>query len=162
MDEDEAPVRPIAVKLAPDIDDEALPAIVERLMAHKVDSIIVSNTTLSRSGLGDKSVSEQPGGLSGRPLFERSTRMLARTYQITKGQIPLIGVGGIDDGESAVAKMQAGATLVELYTGLIYEGPSLIMRIKRALIRHCEENAYTSISQTIGTKADEWAAKDLF
>ena len=161
MDEDDAPYRPMAVKLAPDIEEEALPAIVERIMAHKIDSIIVSNTTLSRSRLSDRVTAEQSGGLSGRPLFERSTQMLARTYQITKGSIPLIGVGGVDSGESALAKLQAGATLIELYTGLIYEGPSLIPNIKRALIRHCEENGYSSIEQAIGTKADEWAAKTI-
>ncbi|MCP4934031.1 MAG: quinone-dependent dihydroorotate dehydrogenase [bacterium] len=161
MDDEDAPHRPMAVKLAPDIDDDALPAIIERLQAHKVDSIVISNTTLARTGLGDQSTGEQSGGLSGRPLFERSTRMLAKVYQITKGQIPLIGIGGIDSGESAVAKLQAGATLIELYTGLIYEGPSLITNIKRALIRHCEENGYSSIEQAIGTKADEWAAKTI-
>ncbi len=161
MDEDEAPYRPMAVKLAPDIEEAALPAIIERLQVHKVDAIVISNTTLSRTGLGHGGTGKQAGGLSGRPLFERSTRMLARIYQITKGQIPLIGIGGIDSGESAVAKIQAGATLIELYTGLIYEGPSLITNIKRALIRHCEQNGYSSIEQAIGTKADEWAAKPI-
>lgn len=161
MDEDNAPYRPMAVKLAPDIDDEALPAIIERLMAHKVDAIVISNTTLSRTGLSDQTTATETGGLSGQPLLERSTRMLARVYQITKGDIPLIGVGGVNSGETALAKLQAGATLIELYTGLIYEGPSLITRIKRALIRHCEENAYSSITQTIGTKADEWANKEI-
>ena len=87
--------------------------------------------------------------------------MLAQTYQITKGTIPLIGVGGVTSGETALAKIQAGASLIELYTGLIYEGPSLITRIKRALIRHCEENSYNSINQAIGTKADEWAAREI-
>jgi dihydroorotate dehydrogenase len=159
--DDDAPYRPMAVKLAPDIDDEALPAIIERLMAHKVDAIVISNTTLSRNDLSDQTTAAETGGLSGQPLFERSTRMLARVYQITKGDIPLIGVGGVNSGETALAKLQAGATLIELYTGLIYEGPSLITRIKRALIRHCEENAYSSITQTIGTKADEWANKEI-
>ncbi len=161
MDEDDAPYRPLAVKLAPDICDEALPAIIERLMAHKVDAIIVSNTTLSRAGLSDPNTATESGGLSGRPLFTRSTRMLAKVYQITGDTLPLIGVGGVDSGETALAKMQAGASLIELYTGLIYEGPSLITRIKRALIRHCEENSYGGISEAIGTKADEWAAKTV-
>ncbi|MCF6198463.1 MAG: quinone-dependent dihydroorotate dehydrogenase [Hyphomicrobiaceae bacterium] len=161
MDDDGAPYRPMAVKLAPDIDDEALPGIIERLQAHNVDAIVISNTTLSRTGLGDQSAAQESGGLSGAPLFERSTKMLARTYELTKGEIPLIGVGGVTCGETALAKLQAGATLIELYTGLIYEGPSLITRIKRALIHHCEQNALGSISQTIGSKADEWAAKQL-
>ncbi len=159
MDDDGAPCRPIAIKLAPDIDDAALPDIIERLQAHKVDAIVISNTTLSRQGLGDGKNASQAGGLSGRPLFERSTRMLARTSMITRGKIPLIGVGGVDSGATALAKIEAGATLVELYTGLIYEGPSLITRIKRALIRHCQQNGYASISEAVGTRADEWAER---
>jgi len=166
MDEDDAPYRPIAVKLAPDIDDEALPTIIERLQSHKVDAIVISNTTLSRSGLahtgpGDQSTAQESGGLSGAPLFERSTRMLARTFQLTNGEIPLIGVGGVNSGETALAKIEAGATLIELYTGLIYEGPSLITRIKRTLVHHCEQNALGSITEAIGSKADEWAAKQI-
>ncbi len=161
MDEDEAPYRPLAVKLAPDIEDEALPAIIERLQSHKVDAIVISNTTLSRTGLTDENTARESGGLSGAPLFERSTRMLARVYQQTGGTIPLIGVGGVDSGEKALAKILAGASLIELYTGLIYEGPSLITRIKRALIRHCEQNSLSSIAEATGTKAKEWAAKEI-
>ena len=161
MDEDDTPSRPLTVKLAPDIDESALPAVIERLQEHKVDAIMISNTTLSRNGLSDQSTAQESGGLSGAPLFERSTKMLAQVHQLTKGTIPLIGVGGVNSGETALAKMQAGATLIELYTGLIYEGPSLITRIKRALIHHCEQNSYGSISETIGSKADEWAAKAL-
>ena len=161
MDEDDAPRRPIAVKLSPDIDDDALPAIIERLTAHKVDGVIISNTTLSRAGLDNESVAEQAGGLSGRPLFVRSTRMLARVHKLTNGQIPLIGVGGVDSGEAALAKIEAGASLVELYTGLVYEGPGLMTQIKRTLIRHCEQNGFSSISEAVGAKADEWAARDL-
>ena len=161
MDEDDAAYRPMAVKLAPDIDESVLPAIIEQLTKHRIDAIVLTNTTLSRSGLVDQTTAKESGGLSGQPLFKRSTRMLAQVYQLTKGQIPLIGVGGVNSGETALAKMQAGASLIELYTGLIYEGPSLITRIKRALIKHCEENAYNHISQAIGSKADEWAAKTI-
>ncbi len=161
MDDDDAPYRPMAVKLAPDIDDDALPQVIDRLMAHKIDAIIISNTTLSRDGLQDQATGMESGGVSGRPLFERSTRILARVYQLTKGDIPLIGIGGVDSGETALAKIQAGASLVELYTGLIYEGPSLITTIKHALLQHCEENGYGSIADAIGTKADEWALKEF-
>jgi dihydroorotate dehydrogenase len=160
MDDDDAPHRPIAVKLAPDIHDDDLPAVVGRLMAHGVDGIVISNTTLSRAGLTDQVTAREAGGLSGRPLFARSTRMLARVYQLTKGQVPLVGVGGIDSAETAIAKIEAGASLIELYTGLIYE-PNLISYIKQGLADHCRKMGYASISEAIGKRADEWAEKAL-
>src|SRR6185312_13816070 len=103
------------------------------LARHGVDAISVSNTTLSRRGLTDPAAREA-GGLSGRPLFHRSTVMLARVYRASGGKIPLIGIGGIDSGAAALAKIEAGATLIQLYTGLIFEGPKLIGEIKRALV----------------------------
>ena len=84
--------------------------------------------------LRDQGFAKETGGLSGRPLFARATRMLARVYQLTQGKLPLIGVGGIDSGEAALAKIEAGASLLQLYTGLVFEGPGLIGRIKQALI----------------------------
>ena len=117
---------PLLVKLAPDIADADLPAIVGVIEANGVDGIVVSNTTLSREGLKDRSFAAESGGLSGRPLFVRATRMLARTYQLTEGRLPLIGVGGIDSGAAALAKIEAGASLLQLYTGLVFEGPKLI------------------------------------
>jgi dihydroorotate dehydrogenase len=155
------PRRPIAVKIAPDIAPEDLPAIVERLQAHKVDAITVSNTTLSRAGLKDAATAKEAGGLSGRPAFHRSTVVLARVYQLTGGTIPLIGIGGIDSGASALAKIEAGATLLQLYTGLIYEGPGLIGRILDALAEACTTRNLTSIGQLTGTQAAAWAAKGL-
>src|SRR5690606_20397192 len=110
------PRRPIVVKIAPDIAEDDLPAIVERLMAHEVNGIAVSNTTLARPGLQGNATATEAGGLSGRPLFHRSTVALARVHQMTGGKIPLIGIGGIDSGASALAKIEAGATLVQLYT----------------------------------------------
>ena len=122
------------MKLSPDIEDEALPEIVQVIQANGVDGIIVSNTTLSRDGLQDRSFAVEAGGLSGRPLFKRATRMLARVYRLTEGKLPLIGVGGISSGEDALAKIEAGASLVQLYTGLVFEGPKLVGAIKLALI----------------------------
>jgi dihydroorotate dehydrogenase len=156
-----APVRPIVVKIAPDIAEADLPAIAERLVAHKVDVIAVSNTTLSRPGLTDTVQAKQGGGLSGRPLFHRSTAMLARIHMQTDGRIPLIGVGGIDSGETALAKIEAGASLIQLYTGLIYEGPGLIGRIKAHLTQHIREARLERIGQVTGRRAAEWAARPL-
>ena len=148
--------RPIAVKLSPDLEDAELPDIVERLLAHKVDAIIVSNTTLDREGIKSFAARET-GGLSGRPLFTRSTRMLAKIYMACEGQIPLIGVGGVDSGERALAKLQAGATLLQLYTGLVYQGPALLARTKQALIAHMERERMETAGEITGTRAQEWA-----
>ena len=154
------PKRPIVVKLAPDIAEHAFGAIVMQLAAQGVDGIAVSNTTLSRAGLSDAEA-RQAGGLSGRPLFHRSTVMLARVHQATAGQIPLIGIGGIDSGAAALAKIEAGATLVQLYTGLIYEGPGLIQRIKDTLAAAVRQAGARSIAGLVGRRAADWAAKPL-
>lgn len=154
------PQRPIVVKLAPDIAEHEFGAVVMQLAAQRVDGIAVSNTTLARRGLVDGRA-RQPGGLSGRPLFHRSTVMLARVHQATAGRIPLIGVGGIDSGTAALAKIEAGATLVQLYTGLIYEGPGLIQRIKDELAAAVRRSGAQSIADLIGQAASEWAAKPL-
>lgn len=148
------PRRPVVVKIAPDIAEADLPAIAQLFQTHAVDAIAVSNTTLARPGLNAKT---QSGGLSGRPLFHRSTAMLARIYRLTGGRIPLIGMGGIDSGETALQKMEAGASLVQLYTGLIYEGPGLVRRIKDHLARHAREAGLQRIGDVTGRRAAQWA-----
>src|SRR5262249_27082530 len=100
-------------------------------------------------------------GLSGRPLFHRSTVMLARVYQLTEGKVPLIGIGGIDSGASAIAKLEAGATLLQLYTGLVFEGPGLVARIKRDLVRHAEQERLARIGEATGRRAEDWASRAL-
>lgn len=149
---------PVIVKIAPDIAEEDIAPIVERLKAHAVDAIAVSNTTLSRAGLTDVRASEA-GGLSGRPAFARSTAMLARVYRATGGTIPLIGIGGIDSADSAIAKIEAGATLLQLYTGLVYEGPGLIGAIKTALAAEARRSG--GLANIRGRKADAWAKRPL-
>jgi len=149
----------LLVKLAPDIADEELPEVVRVIVSHGVDGIVVSNTTLSREGLRDQGFAKEAGGLSGRPLFARATRMLARIYQLTEGRLPLIGVGGIDSPETALAKIEAGASLIQLYTGLVFEGPSLIGRIKQALGEAMECTGAENLKLLIGARADEWTTK---
>jgi dihydroorotate dehydrogenase len=149
----------LLVKLAPDIADEELPEVVRVIVSHGVDGIVVSNTTLSREGLRDQGFAKEDGGLSGRPLFARATRMLARIYQLTEGRLPLIGVGGIDSPETALAKIEAGASLIQLYTGLVFEGPSLIGRIKLALVEAMECTGAENLKLLIGARADEWTTK---
>jgi dihydroorotate dehydrogenase len=151
------PKRPIVVKIAPDIAPEDIAPICERLLAHAVDGIAVSNTTLARDGLKDVQAQEI-GGLSGRPLFRRSTIMLARVFQATAGKIPLIGIGGIDSGATALKKIEAGATLLQLYTGLVYAGPGLIGEIKSHLIRELRQQGKASLGSLRGSKAKEWAS----
>jgi dihydroorotate dehydrogenase len=152
---------PLLVKLAPDLADADLPEIVRVIQAHGVDGVMVSNTTLSRDGLKDRSFAAETGGLSGRPLFTRATRMLARVYKLTEGKLPLIGVGGIDGGAAAVAKIRAGATLLQLYTGLVFEGPRLIGDIKQALLKAMQEAKTESLGSLIGRDAGQWAEREL-
>ena len=155
------PRRPIIVKIAPDIAEPDVAPICERLLAHRVDAIAVSNTTLARPGLIDAATAGEAGGLSGRPLFHRSTVMLARVHLATGRGIPLIGIGGIDSPAAALAKIAAGATLIQLYTGLVYEGAGLIRRIKSHLVDHARSHALESISQAVGVDAEAWAARSL-
>jgi len=155
------PSRPVVVKIAPDISEDDLAPICERLVAHKADGIAVSNTTLARGGLKAVRHAQEAGGLSGRPLFHRSTVILARVYQLTGGKVPLIGIGGIDSAGAAVAKIEAGASLIQLYTGLIYEGPGLIQRIKSGLVAAVARAGQSSIEGLAGTRATEWAAKPI-
>lgn len=154
------PERPVIVKIAPDIAEDDIAPICDRLMHHGVDGIAVSNTTLARSNLTNTSAKEA-GGLSGRPLFRRSTALLARVYRQTGGAVPLIGIGGIDSPETALAKIEAGATLLQLYTGLIYEGPGLIARIQDYLAAEVRRAGAANIGALRGRGADHWANQPL-
>jgi dihydroorotate dehydrogenase len=150
---------PLLVKIAPDLDSRALHEIAAVIVAHGVDGVIVSNTTLSREGLRERAAAES-GGMSGAPLFKLSTRILARMYMETRGRVPLIGVGGISSGADAYDKIRAGASLVQLYTALVYQGPGLITRIKRELGALLEKNDIRTISQVTGKDA-EAIAQDI-
>lgn len=126
--------RPVLVaKLAPDVDDALLERLVATLLDARIDGIVVSNTTRARPAGMRSSRASEAGGLSGTPLFEMSTAMLARVHELTGGSVPLIAVGGVASGADAYAKLRAGAAAVQLYTGLIYGGTALVTRIKRDL-----------------------------
>jgi len=152
--------RPVIVKIAPDVAEDDLPAICERFVHHGVEGIAVSNTTLARGGLRSGWRAEA-GGLSGAPLFDRSTAMLAKVYRQTGGAVPLIGIGGINSGERAVEKIRAGASLIQLYTALVYRGPGLIGEILSCLGAALDREGATSLTAIKGSKADDWAAKPL-
>lgn len=124
---------PLVLKVAPDLEAEDIAFIAKQLLQYKIDGLIVTNTTLSREGVEGLEHAEEVGGLSGAPVFEKSTACLAAFAEELKGQIPLIGVGGILSGADALAKKKAGASLVQVYSGLIYTGPELVKDCVAAL-----------------------------
>jgi dihydroorotate dehydrogenase len=148
---------PVLLKISPDLHDEELQDVVEEVKAHRVDGLIISNTTIARDDLGlvDPRRGE-PGGLSGKPLFERSTRVLARARQIAGPDLPIIGVGGIDSVETALAKITAGATLIQIYTGMIYEGPSLADSILSGLVARLKRDNLPSLASLVGRDQGMW------
>jgi dihydroorotate dehydrogenase len=125
--------KPLLVKVAPDLDDAQIASIAALAVMHRVDGLIATNTTVARDALAGHRHAAELGGLSGRPLFTSSTRVLAKLAQELAGRVPLIGVGGIIGGADARAKIDAGASLVQVYTGFIYRGPQLIAEARRAL-----------------------------
>ncbi|XP_073054531.1 dihydroorotate dehydrogenase (quinone), mitochondrial isoform X1 [Primulina eburnea] len=142
---------PLLVKIAPDLSKQDLEDIARVSLALRVDGLIISNTTIQRPNtISNNPVSEETGGLSGRPLFDLSTNILKEMYILTKGKIPLIGCGGICSGEDAYKKIRAGATLVQLYTAFAYGGPALIPKIKAELAQCLERDGYKSIYEAVG------------
>jgi dihydroorotate dehydrogenase len=125
--------KPLLVKVAPDLDDAQIAAIAALAVVHQVDGLIATNTTVSREAVAGHRHAAQMGGLSGRPLFTPSTRVLSKLAFELVGRVPLIGVGGIVGGADARAKIEAGASLVQVYTGFVYRGPELIAEARRAL-----------------------------
>ena len=141
---------PLLVKIAPDLQPEDKADIAAVALASGIDGLIVSNTTLARPASlrgGDRG---EAGGLSGAPLFQPSTELLAEMYRLTLGRLPLIGVGGIGSGADAYAKIRAGASLVQLYSALVFEGPGLVKRIKRELAQNLRRDGFSSLSQAVG------------
>jgi dihydroorotate dehydrogenase len=146
---------PVFLKIAPDLNADDLAGIAEVAQAARVDAIIATNTTLAREGLRSAHADEK-GGLSGAPLFERSTRVLAQLSQLTGGRIPLVGVGGVDSAETAYAKIKAGATAVQLYTGLVYGGLSLVGEIARGVDAMLDRDGHTRLEQAVGKDRGAW------
>jgi len=124
---------PIAVKIAPDLSPQAIEGIARLLVEHRIDGVVATNTTIERDRVKGMAHAEEPGGLSGRPLKARSTAVIAALAKALDGALPIIGVGGILSGADAKEKIDAGATLIQIYTGLIYRGPDLVAECARAL-----------------------------
>jgi dihydroorotate dehydrogenase len=127
---------PLTVKIAPDLSEEQVEGIAQVLISHGTDGVIATNTTVARTGVEGLPHGDEIGGLSGAPLRERSTAVVRKLRAVLRGRIPIIGVGGILGGEEAVEKIAAGASLIQLYSGLIYTGPHLVFECVRALGRH--------------------------
>jgi len=141
---------PLLVKIAPDLGEAERSDIAEAALGQKIEGLIVSNTTLQRPDTLRGRHKGEAGGLSGQPLFESSTALLSDMYRLTGGRIPLIGVGGVAGPDQAYAKIRAGASLVQLYSGLVYEGPELVARIKVGLAERLRAGGFASVQEAVG------------
>ncbi len=157
---DAAPRRvPLVVKIAPDLTLDELDGIIDVCKARKIDGLAISNTTLSRpESLVDHEIAKQHGGLSGRPLFHLSTWLLAQAYLRAEGAFALIGIGGIENAATALAKIEAGADLIELYSALVFKGVGLIEEIKDGLVQHLSQSGFDRLTAARGRTATDWAA----
>ncbi|XP_037729948.1 dihydroorotate dehydrogenase (quinone), mitochondrial [Drosophila subpulchrella] len=152
---------PIFLKLSPDLSEDDMKDIVWVIKRKKsrVDGLIVSNTTVSRDQIGSSKLAEEAGGLSGPPLKARSTEMIAQMYQFTDGKIPIIGVGGVASGYDAYEKIEAGASYVQVYTALVYEGPALVDDIKAELSALVTQLGHTNVAEVVGTNSKFYLPK---
>ncbi len=155
--EAQAQRRPVLIKIAPDLGLDEIDDIVDVARRRRIDGIIVSNTTIGRPPTLKSPQAREAGGLSGRPLFALATQCLAQVYLRVEGDFPLIGCGGIDSVEAAATKMEAGASLLQLYTALIYRGPALIEEILLGLSRLVEARGLSSVAELTGSRARDWA-----
>lgn len=149
---------PVFVKIAPDMSEESLNDIAEVAIVSSIAGLITTNTTVGRSGL-TSAAREETGGLSGAPLFNKSTAVLGKLYEITEGKVPLVGVGGIASAEDAFAKIAAGATAMQIYSALVYQGLSLVPRILKDLDAKAKKLGLENLAEARGEEAHFWAAK---
>jgi dihydroorotate dehydrogenase len=150
---------PLFLKIAPDLQEADLEDIAAEVLENGLEGVIVSNTTISRPDL--KSPAGETGGLSGRPLFERSTVVLAKMRKLLGPDVAIIGVGGIDSAETALEKIRAGADLVQLYTSMIYAGPTLPGQILKGLSQFLDKEGLQSLSDIRDSRLVHWADKAL-
>ncbi|WP_102830561.1 quinone-dependent dihydroorotate dehydrogenase [Bartonella bovis] len=152
---------PIFLKIAPDLTEQELDDIAEEMKLSDFDGLIVSNTTLLRQGLKNSALISEEGGLSGRPLFEHSTIVLAKMRQKLGKEIAIIGVGGVRDAQTALEKIKAGADLVQLYSGMIYEGPELAVTIMKDVLQIMQQDGADTIKAYRDHSVDNWAKRAL-
>lgn len=152
---------PVFLKIAPDLTEEGLDEIATEMQSSGFDGLIVSNTTLSREGLIDRTQAKQEGGLSGKPLFDKSTAVLARMRKRLGKDFPIIGVGGVSSAETAAEKIRAGADLVQLYSAMGYEGPGLAAWIVSGLSTLCDRERLTSLRDIRDSRLDYWLDQNI-
>ncbi len=150
LDSDKKP--PLFIKLAPDLKDDEREEIAETLIEAHIDGVILSNTTLDRPEFLDHDFKGQAGGLSGAPLTQKSTKIIEDFYRYTKGQLPIIGVGGISNAQDAYDKICAGASCIQIYSALIFQGPDLIPSINKGILELLSNDGFSSISKAVGSK----------
>lgn len=152
---------PVFLKIAPDMGDDQLKDIAEEVMALEVDGLVVSNTTVDRPALKDAKQAVEAGGLSGKPLFRKSTIVLAKMRRLVGPNLPIIGVGGIDGGPAAWTKITAGANLLQLYTSMVFKGPDVIRDINTYLVQQVEKQGLSNLQEAVGVNVDAWADLSL-
>jgi dihydroorotate dehydrogenase len=150
--------KPLLVKIAPDLEWEAIAAVLELALKHRLAGIIATNTTICREGLKTQRlaatgnlIEAEAGGISGAPLRQRATEAIRFIYQETKGQLPIIGVGGIFTAEDAWEKITAGASLIQVYTGWIYEGPEMVKQVLQGLLKNLQVYGFTTLTDAVGS-----------
>jgi len=149
---------PIFLKISPDLDEKELDEIAKLVLQSDLDGLIISNTTISRNMIENEENSNEAGGLSGKPLFNLSTQKLAQMRQRVGVDLPIIGVGGIHSAKSAIAKLNAGANVIQLYSALVYEGMDLLDEIKAGLVKEVNRTGAENVSDLVGTQVDDWAS----
>lgn len=152
---------PVFLKIAPDLTEDELDDVAGELLASDIDGLIVSNTTLARTGVKNNDYRAESGGLSGRPLFERSTIILAKMRQRLGKDMPIIGVGGVYDDKTAIEKIKAGADLVELYSAMVYEGAGLANKILKNVLKTMQDEGIDTIRAYRDQTMQVWAAKKI-
>ncbi|MBD8877831.1 quinone-dependent dihydroorotate dehydrogenase [Roseibium polysiphoniae] len=151
---------PVLLKIAPDVGDDELAEIIEEVLAKGVDGLIISNTSIERGGLRSATHRDEAGGLSGKPLFRRSTIVLAKARKLAGPDLPIIGVGGIDSAAAAWTKITAGGNLLQLYSALVFQGVGLVGRIVEGLSRELDKHGFSNLEEARGVNVDAWAEAD--
>ena len=153
--DEHAPHALLFVKLSPDLTDDEMEDVARVVMESGIDGVIMSNTTNARPDVLASEHRDEAGGLSGAPLRDRSTECIRTMYRLTEGKLPIIGVGGVGSGRDAYDKIKAGASLVQIYSMMVYEGPGVVSRIRRELADIMLENGYKSVDEFVGSSCED-------
>ncbi|MEO8714370.1 MAG: dihydroorotate dehydrogenase (quinone), partial [Acetobacteraceae bacterium] len=148
---------PVLIKIAPDLSAAGLASVVQICIERGVQGLVISNTSIHRPGTLRSLHASEAGGLSGRPLFASSTALLARAHLLARGRLTLVGVGGIFSGQDALIKIKAGATLVQLYTALVFDGPAIVTRIRIELAAALRREGFVGVADAVGVEASRLA-----